>query len=156
MGLLAAKRVLEEMITVQSLLQAKGHAVWTIAPDSSVYQALRVMADKNVGALLVLEGSELVGVVSERDYARKVVLKGRSSVDTPIRDIMTTEVVSVRPDQTVEECMALMTDKRTRHLPVVDDGRLIGVISIGDVVKSIITEQGFMIEQLTSYIVGRQ
>jgi CBS domain-containing protein len=156
MGLLAAKRVLEEMITVRSLLQAKGHAVWTIAPDSSVYQALRVMADKNVGALLVLEGSELVGVVSERDYARKVVLKGRSSVDTPIRDIMTTEVVSVRPDQTVEECMALMTDKRTRHLPVVDDGRLIGVISIGDVVKSIITEQGFMIEQLTSYIVGRQ
>jgi CBS domain-containing protein len=156
MGLLAAKRVLEEMITVRSLLQAKGHAVWTIAPDSSVYQALRVMADKNVGALLVLEGSELVGVVSERDYARKVVLKGRSSVDTPIRDIMTTDVVSVRPDQTVEECMALMTDKRTRHLPVVDDGRLIGVISIGDVVKSIITEQGFMIEQLTSYIVGRQ
>jgi CBS domain-containing protein len=156
MGLLAAKRVLEEMITVRSLLQAKGHAVWTIAPDSSVYQALRAMADKNVGALLVVEGSELVGVVSERDYARKVVLKGRSSVDTPIRDIMTTEVVSVRPDQTVEECMALMTDKRTRHLPVVDDGRLIGVISIGDVVKSIITEQGFMIEQLTSYIVGRQ
>ncbi len=144
------------MKTVRSLLQTKGHAVWTIAPDATVYAALRVMADKNVGALLVLEGGELVGVVSERDYARKVVLRGRSSVDTPVRDIMTADVISVHPDQTVEECMALMTDKRIRHLPVVADGHLMGVISIGDVVKSVITEQGFMIEQLTSYIVGRQ
>ena len=143
------------MKTVRSLLHVKGYDVWTIAPDASVYEALRVMADKNVGALLVLEGGKLAGVISERDYARKVVLKGRSSVDTPVRDIMTADVISVRPDQTVEECMALMTDKHIRHLPVVADGRLIGLISIGDVVKSIITEQGFMIEQLTSYIAGR-
>jgi CBS domain-containing protein len=143
------------MKTVRSLLQVKGYDVWTIAPDASVYEALRVMDDKNVGALLVLEGDKLAGVISERDYARKVVLKGRSSVATPVRDIMTADVISVRPDQTVEECMALMTDKRIRHLPVLADGRLIGLISIGDVVKSIITEQGFMIEQLTSYIAGR-
>jgi CBS domain-containing protein len=144
------------MKTVRSLLQTKGHAVWTIAPDASVFEALKLMADKNVGALLVLEGDELAGVISERDYARKVVLRGRSSVDTPVRDIMTAGVISVHPDQTVEECMALMTDKHIRHLPVVADGRLIGIVSIGDVVKSIITEQGFMIEQLTSYIAGRQ
>ena len=144
------------MNTVRSLLQAKGYAVWTIAPDATVYEALRVMADKNVGALLVLEGGELVGVISERDYARKVALRGRTAHDTFVRDIMTAGVISIHPDQTVEECMALMTDNRIRHLPVVADGRLSGVISIGDVVKSIITEQGFMIEQLTSYIVGRQ
>ena len=144
------------MKTVRSLLQAKGYAVWTIAPDATVYEALRVMADKNVGALLVLEGGELVGVISERDYARKVALKGNTAHNTFVRDIMTADVISVHPDQTVEECMALMTDKRIRHLPVMADGRLMGVISIGDVVKSIITEQGFMIEQLTSYIVGRQ
>jgi CBS domain-containing protein len=143
------------MKTVRSLLQTKGHAVWTIAPDASVFEALKLMADKNVGALLVLEGDELAGVISERDYARKVVLKGRSSVDTPVRDIMTAGVISVHPDQTVEECMALMTDKHIRHLPVVADGQLTGIVSIGDVVKSIITEQGFMIEQLTSYISGR-
>jgi CBS domain-containing protein len=150
-----AERGNQTMKTVQSLLQVKGNAVWTIAPNASVFEALKLMADKNVGALLVLEGGELAGVISERDYARKVVLRGRSSVDTPVRDIMTADVISVRPDQTVEECMALMTDRRIRHLPVVADGRLIGVISIGDVVKSIITDQGFMIEQLTSYIVGR-
>jgi CBS domain-containing protein len=150
-----AERGNQTMKTVQSLLQVKGNAVWTIAPNASVFEALKLMADKHVGALLVLEGGELAGVISERDYARKVVLRGRSSVDTPVRDIMTADVISVRPDQTVEECMALMTDRRIRHLPVVADGRLIGVISIGDVVKSIITDQGFMIEQLSSYIAGR-
>ena len=155
MGLLAAKRVLE-MKTVRSLLQAKGHAVWSITPDASVYEALKLMADKNVGALLVLEDGELVGIISERDYARKVALRAKTSHNTFVQDIMTPGVISVHPDQTVEECMALMTDKHIRHLPVVADGRLMGVISIGDVVKSIITEQGFMIEQLTSYIVGRQ
>jgi CBS domain-containing protein len=143
------------MKTVRSLLQTKGHAVWTIAPAASVFEALKLMADKNVGALLVLEGDELAGVISERDYARKVVLKGRSSVDTPVRDIMTAGVIAIHPDQTVEECMALMTDKHIRHLPVVADGQLVGIVSIGDVVKSIITDQGFMIEQLTSYISGR-
>ncbi len=154
MGLLAAKGVLE-MRTVRSLLQTKGHAVWTIAPGASVYEALKVMADKNVGALLVLDDGKLVGIVSERDYARKVALRGQTSHNTFVQDIMSPGVISVRPDQTVEECMALMTDRHIRHLPVLADGRVVGVISIGDVVKSIITEQGFMIEQLTSYIVGR-
>ena len=155
MGLLAAKGVLE-MKTVQSLLQTKGYAVWTIAPNASVYEALKVMADKNVGALLVLDEGKLVGVISERDYARKVALRGQTSHNTFVQDIMSPDVISVRPDQAVEECMALMTDNHIRHLPVVANGRIEGVISIGDVVKSIITEQGFMIEQLTSYIVGRQ
>ncbi len=155
MGLLAAKGMLE-MKTVRSLLRAKGSAVWTIAPDATVYQALKVMADKNVGALLVLEDGKLVGIISERDYARKVALRGQTAHSTFVQDIMSADVISIHPDQTVEECMTLMTDKRVRHLPVVDGGRLMGVISIGDVVKSIITEQGFMIDQLTSYIVGRQ
>ncbi len=155
MGLLVSRGMLE-MRTVRSLLQTKGHAVWTIAPDASVYEALKVMADKNVGALLVLDDGKLVGIVSERDYARKVALRGQTSHNTFVQDIMSTGVISVRPDQTVEECMALMTDNHIRHLPVVADGRIEGVISIGDVVKSIINEQGFMIEQLTSYIVGRQ
>ena len=143
------------MKTVRSLLQAKGDDVWSIGPDASVYEALKLMADKNVGALLVLERGELVGVISERDYARKVVLRGRSSRDTAIRDIMTTQVLAVGPEQSVEECMALMTQQHIRHLPVLAEGRLIGIISIGDVVKSIITEQEFMIQQLTNYIVGR-
>ncbi len=143
------------MNTVRSLLQVKGYDVWTIGPDASVYEALRVMADKNVGALLVLEGGKLVGVISERDYARKVALRGKTAHNTFVGEIMSPGVISVRPDQTVEECMALMTDKHIRHLPVVADGRLMGIISIGDVVKSIITEQGFMIEQLTGYIAGR-
>jgi CBS domain-containing protein len=151
-----AERRSQAMKTVRSLLQTKGHAVWTIAPDASVYEALRVMADKNVGALLVLDDDRLVGIISERDYARKVALRGQTSHNTFVQDIMSAGVISVHPDQTVEECMALMTDKHVRHLPVVADGRIEGVVSIGDVVKSIISEQGFMIEQLTSYIVGRQ
>ena len=143
------------MKSVQDLLQAKGHGVFAVEPDASVYDALRLMADKNVGALLVLDAGKLVGVISERDYARKVALRGRTAHDTFVRDIMTAGVISIHPDQSVEECMALMTDNHIRHLPVVADDRLMGIISIGDVVKSIITEQGFMIEQLTSYIVGR-
>ena len=142
------------MKTVKELLQAKGYDVWTIAPDASVYDALRLMADKNVGAVLVIDGGNLVGILSERDYARKVILEGKSSKHTPVREIMTEKVLCVRTDQTAEECMALMTNKRVRHLPALEGDRLLGVISIGDVVKAIISEQEFMIEQLENYITG--
>jgi CBS domain-containing protein len=125
-----------------------------MAPDAMVYDALKLMADKNVGAVLVMDADRLVGILSERDYARKVILHGKSSKDTPIREIMTQRVVYVRPEQTAEECMALMTDKRVRHLPVLEDDQVVGVISIGDVVKSIISEQEFIIEQLERYISG--
>lgn len=142
------------MKNVKQLLQAKGHGVWAITPDSSVYDALTLMADKEVGALLVLDAGRLVGIISERDYARKVILKGKSSLDTPVREIMTENVVYVRPEQTVEECMALMTDKHIRHLPVLEDDELIGVISIGDLVKADIEHKEFMIQQLENYITG--
>ena len=140
------------MATVKQLLQGKGHDIWSIGPEASVYDAIELMADKEVGALVVLEGDSLVGVLSERDYARKVVLQGRSSKSTKIKGIMTSRVVYARPKQTVEECMALMTDKRIRHLPVMDGDELIGVISIGDLVKAIIEEQQHVIEQLEQYI----
>jgi len=144
------------MKTVMQLLRGKGHAVLSVSPETSVFEALRVMAEKNIGALLVVEGEGLVGIFSERDYARKVVLKGKASKETPVREIMTSPVLYVRPEQTIEECMALMTDKHVRHLPVLqDETRLVGVISIGDVVKTIIAEQEFMIEQLQNYITGR-
>ena len=142
------------MITVRQLLRAKGHDIWHIAPDASVYDALKLMADKQVGALLVLEGEDVIGIISERDYARKVILKEKSSMDTPTREIMTRRVMYVHPEQTIQECMALMTDKRVRHLPVLDNDRLMGIISIGDVVKAIISQQEFMIEQLERYIGG--
>jgi len=143
------------MKTVAQLLRAKGHDVLSISPEAFVFEALKVMAEKNVGALLVVEGERLVGVFSERDYARKVILKGKASKEIPVREIMTSHVLYVRPEQTIEECMALMTDKRVRHLPVLEEERLVGVISIGDVVKAIIAEQDFMIEQLQNYITGR-
>lgn len=139
---------------VTEILKTKGHDVWTVSPDSTVYDALQVMADKNVGALMVLERDEVVGVFSERDYARKVILKGKASKDTLVREIMSTELVWIRPDQTIEVCMNLMTNKRIRHLAVLDEGRLVGVISIGDVVKAIISEQEFTIQQLEHYITG--
>lgn len=125
------------MKTVQDILKAKGHGVWSIAPNASVYDAIELMADKDVGALLVVDADKLVGVLSERDYARKIILRGKSSKTTPVREIMTGQVVSVSADQTIEEAMVLMSNKRVRHLPVLDDSRLIGVISIGDVVKAI-------------------
>jgi CBS domain-containing protein len=143
------------MKTVRELLQAKGYDIWSVTPDDSVYDALKLMADKNVGAVLVTEAGNLVGILSERDYARKVILKGKTSKDTPVREIMTEKVVYVRPDQTSDECMAVMTDKRVRHLPVIENGQLIGIISIGDVVKEIISHQEFMLEQLENYITGR-
>lgn len=144
------------MKTVSQLLQQKGHNIWSIAPDATVYDALELMADKNIGAVLVMDGENLVGILSERDYARKVILKARFSRDTLVREIMTEKVVCVRPDQSVEECMALMTDKRIRHLPVAEESKVIGVISIGDAVKAVISEQEFIIEQLENYISGKR
>ena len=143
------------MKTVSQLLRTKGQAILSVSPEIPVFEALQVMAEKNVGALLVVEGGELVGIFSERDYARKVILKGKSSKEIPVREIMSSHVLYVRPEQTIEDCMALMTDKHVRHLPVLDQGRLIGVISIGDVVKALIDEQQFIIEQLQNYITGR-
>lgn len=140
------------MARVKQLLQGKGHDVWSIGPEASVYDAIAKMAQEEVGALVVLEGESLIGVVSERDYARKVVLQGRSSRDTKIKDIMTTRVAYARPDQSVEDCMAMMTEKRIRHLPVMDGDKLLGVLSIGDLVKSIMEEQKHVIEQLEQYI----
>ena len=142
------------MNKVSELLDNKGDEVWSIGPDASVFDAIKLMADKGVGALMVMEGTKVVGVISERDYARKVILMGHSSRETQIKDIMTTRVVYARPDQSVEECMALMTDKHIRHLPIMEGEKLVGVISIGDLVKSIIAEQKFTIEQLEKYISG--
>lgn len=140
------------MASVKQLLQGKGHDVLSIGPEVSVYDAIAKMAQEEVGALVVLEGESLVGIVSERDYARKVALQGRSSRDTKIKDIMTTRVAYARPDQSVEDCMAMMTEKRVRHLPVMDGDKVLGMISIGDLVKSIIEEQKHVIEQLEQYI----
>ncbi len=142
------------MKRVRDLLKAKGYDVYSISPDATVYDALKLMADKEVGALVVIEDAKLVGIISERDYARKVILKGKFSRDTPVRDIMAPEITCVSPSQTVEGCMALMTDKRVRHLPVLEEDRLIGIISIGDVVKSVISEQKLRIDQLEHYIRG--
>ena len=140
------------MTFVTEVLKAKGRYVWTVSSDSTVYDALQEMADKNVGALLVVEDDKLVGVFSERDYARKVILHGKASKDTLVKEIMSTEMFWVRPDETVAGCMELMTNKRIRHLPVLDEGRLVGVISIGDVVKAVISEKEFVIQQLEQYI----
>ncbi len=142
------------MTTVAQLLQGKGRAVWTVAPDATVYDALSLMADKNVGALVVLEETHVVGILSERDYARKVILKGKFSKDTLVHEIMTDKVYFVRPEQTIEECMALMTAERVRHLPVLEDDQLGGIISIGDVVRVVISDKEFLIKQLEHYITG--
>jgi len=141
--------------TAESLLKSKGHEIWSVHPDASVYDALVMMADKEAGALLVMENDELVGVISERDYARKIILKGKASKDTLVREIMTAKVICVNIRTPVNECMAIMTEKRIRHLPVFDGEQLVGVISIGDVVKGIISEQEFVIDQLEKYIIGR-
>jgi CBS domain-containing protein len=140
------------MKTIRQLLESKSGGLCTIGPDASVFDSLKIMAEKNIGALLVVKNDKLVGIVSERDYARKVVLQGKSSHDTPVKEIMTERAVCVQPDNTVEECMALMTDKHVRHLPVIEKEKLIGVLSIGDLVKETISEQQFVIQQLESYI----
>jgi len=142
------------MKRVKDILAVKGQDVWSIEPDASVYDAMKLMAEKEIGALMVTEGTKLVGLISERDYARKVILQGRASRTTQVKEIMTTRVVYTHPQQNIEECMAVMTEKRVRHLPVIDEERLVGVISIGDLVKSIISEQQFIIEQLERYIRG--
>ena len=140
------------MRRVRDILAIKGRDVWSIAPNASVYDAMKLMADKGIGALLVMERQKLVGIISERDYARKVILQGRSSRTTSVHEIMTTRVAYAEPEQNIEECMALMTEIRVRHLPVIEAGEVRGVISIGDLVKSIIAEQKFIIEQLERYI----
>ncbi|MGW8180599.1 MAG: CBS domain-containing protein [bacterium] len=142
------------MKTVRDILYKKGLEIWSVAPTTPIFEALELMDKKNIGAVLVLDSGELVGVFSERDYARKVVLKGKSSKETPVGDAMTGPVTCVRPDQRIEECMALMTDKRVRHLPVIENNQLSAVISIGDVVEAIISEQEFIIDQLENYITG--
>ncbi|HEX7022335.1 MAG TPA: CBS domain-containing protein, partial [Trueperaceae bacterium] len=141
--------------TVGQILNRKGHEVLSISPTASVYEAIRKMAQHQVGALVVLERGTLSGIISERDYARKVILQGRRSRETAVREVMTREVVTVRPEQSTFYCMEVMTEGRVRHLPVLDEGRLVGIISIGDVVKSIISQQEFMIEELERYISGR-
>lgn len=140
------------MKTVQQLLEIKGHQVFSVSPQSPVYDALVIMAKNRIGALVVLNGEQLVGIFSERDYAREVALKGETSKNTPVADIMSTTVITISPNYTVEECMALMTGKRIRHLPVLDNGKLVGLLSIGDLVKETIAEQQLLIQQLESYI----
>jgi CBS domain-containing protein len=143
------------MKTVKDILRAKGSKVYSIAPDATVYEALKRMAEKNVGAVLVFEGTDLVGLISERDYSRKTILKGRLSRKTAVREIMTTELVTVHPDDDIEACMELFTDKHVRHLPVIENEKLIGIVSIGDVVKGIIDHKEFIIQEQEKYIKGK-
>ena len=141
-------------IKIKEILSGKGSEVWAVTPESTVYEAIEMMASKGVGALAVKSGDRLAGIVSERDYARKVILKGKSSRETRVKEIMTTNVVCVSEERKVDECLALMTEKRIRHLPVVEGDTLLGMISVGDLVKATIKEQSFTIEQLESYIRG--
>jgi len=143
------------MKLVSQLLKKKGSETWSVAPQETVYEALQIMAEKDVGALLVVENDNLVGIFSERDYARKLVLKERSSKDTAVGEMMTREVLYVEPESTIDDCMALMTEKRIRHLPVMENEQLIGIVTIGDVVKQVISDQEFMIQQLEKYISGK-
>ena len=142
------------MVTVRQILTEKGHRVFAVGPENTVFEAIRKMADENVGCLVVCEGDAPIGIVTERHYARNVVLRGRGSPTTKVREIMDVDVLYARPEQTVEECMAVMTDKRVRHLPVMEEGNLVGIISIGDLVKAIISDQQFLIDQLVQYIHG--
>jgi len=142
------------MKTVRDILEVKGRLVWSVDLGSTVFDALSLMAEKEIGALVVLDEARVAGIISERDYARKVILHGRASPTTRVEEIMTSHVAYTHLDQSIEECMAIITDKRIRHLPVLQDGKLIGIISIGDLVKAIIADQKFMIEQLERYITG--
>jgi CBS domain-containing protein len=142
------------MLQVRHLLADKGDRVFSIGPDEPVLAAVRMMADHYIGALLVMRGDELVGIVSERDYARKIILQNRSSADTPVRDIMSAPVLTVQPEDSTDTCMRLCTDRRVRHLPVVENGKIVGVVSIGDLVKAVISEQSEQIEHLRRYIAG--
>ena len=142
------------MRTVKDILNAKGNDIWSVNPDDTVFDAIKLMADKEVGSLLVMDGGKLAGIVTERDYARKVVLEGKSSRNARVSEVLTSEVLCATPERTIDECMALMTDKRARHLPVVDGDTVVGVVSIGDLVKATISEQQVLIEQLQHYITG--
>jgi len=142
------------MATVRQVLDAKGHDISAIGPESTVYDAIKKMADNNIGSLVVVDDEKIVGIVTERHYARNVFLKGKASPTTLVKDIMSTRVICAWPDQSVEECMAVMTDKAVRHLPVLENKHLVGLVSIGDLVKSIISDQKFTIEQLERYIGG--
>ena len=144
------------MRTVRDILKEKGADVWAVPPQSTVYEALQMMAEKNVGALMVMEQDKVVGLISERDYARKIVLKGKFSRDVPVQEIMTRDMVRIGPEEDVEGCMELMTDKRIRHLPVFENEQLIGIVSIGDIVKTIIQHKEEIIKQLENYILGRR
>ena len=140
--------------SVSAILAHKGSAVWSIAPNATVFDAIQLMADKNVGALPVVENGRLVGIISERDYTRKVILKGKSSKETPVRDIMTQELVTAHPGDSINECMHVMTEKRVRHLPVMEGSKMIGLVSIGDLVRRIISAQTATIDNLEKYITG--
>jgi len=142
------------MSTVKQLLEFKGHDIISIDPNQTVYEAIELLAARQIGALLVIENDKLVGLISERDYARKVILKGKSSKDTLVMDVMARELICVKPEMSVDECMALMTEKRVRHLPVMDNGKLLGIVTIGDAVRQIISERDFTIQQLEKYIVS--
>ena len=142
------------MKSVKDILDSKGHDVCSVHADSSVFNAVKMMAEKSVGSLLVMDGDRLIGIVTERDYARKIILEGKSSRESTVAEVMTRKVLCVAPERTIDECMALMTDKRARHLPVVDHKRVIGVVSIGDLVKAMISEQQILIDQLQHYISG--
>ena len=140
------------MTILKMVLDGKGHDVWSVHPDDTVLDAIKMLAEKDIGALIVIKDDKPVGIFTERDYARNVYLKGKSSLDTAVRDVMVAPVICVKPDQTVDECMALMTEKRFRHLPVMNGDELVGMVSIGDLVKSVIAEQQFTIEQMEQYI----
>lgn len=142
------------MTTINQLLKIKGHDLYSVGPEETVYAAIKLMAEKDVGSLMVMDGEMLVGIFTERDYARDVLLKGRTSLQALVRDIMKIQVTCVEPDETVESCMELMTRERVRHLPVIEGGRVVGIVSIGDLVKSIIDDQRFAIGQLEGYIHG--
>lgn len=143
------------MTIIKHVLDKKGRGIHAIQPDASVFDALKMMAENDIGSLVVLDGDTLVGLITERNYAREIILKGRTSAKTQVRDIMTTKISCVRPDQSVDECMALMTVRTVRHLPVLEDGKLVGIVSIGDMVNSIIHDQQFLIEELEHFIHGR-
>jgi CBS domain-containing protein len=142
------------MKSVAAILNSKGPDIWSVVSSDTIFNAVQLMADKNIGSLLVMDDDKLVGIVTERDYARKVILEGKSSKDSTVNEVMVTHMLCVSPEQTVDECMALMTDKRVRHLPVLHEKRVVGVVSIGDLVKAVISEQQVIIEQLQDYIHG--
>ncbi len=142
------------MLKVMDVLKTKDNNIWSVSPQETAYNALEIMADKNIGALLVIDEGKIVGVFSERDYARKVILKGKSSKETKVGELMSSPVFSINPEKSIEECMALMTASRNRHLPVIEDGKLVGIVSIGDVVNAIIITQKIEIEDLKNYVTG--